>query len=152
MESREKNIEVKKQIMFSLENDYYFITYNLIYILYVMRCTSEKRPFRDYEKLSYMIPFISDDALLQVLGKEKVPFKEERRKLKEIYINSRMKQKLILLIINALEKKGYVSIRKREKTDTLDLWLNTDRIPNVFVDQNLYQYEITNINSFWFFS
>ncbi|MEF3310075.1 hypothetical protein PV433_14340 [Paenibacillus sp. GYB004] len=149
MEVKGKNVDVKKRIMFHLEDDYYFITYHIIYFLYTLRCDSEKNRFKDYTKLSYIIPFISNENLLHILvqynNKTLLPSLEERKKLKEIYINSRMRQKLISSIIAALERKEFITLSRNDKSNTIDVWINVEKVGDTFLNNNLFQYEIDNI-------
>lgn len=52
-------LAIKKKIMFIKEEDYYFLTYNLLILLDVFKCHNEKTGFKFYQKIAYLIDFIS---------------------------------------------------------------------------------------------
>lgn len=49
----------KKRIMFSIEDDYYFVTIKMLLILHRLDCY--KSQFRDYRKLSILFEIIKND-------------------------------------------------------------------------------------------
>ncbi|MGG3792534.1 hypothetical protein [Geobacillus thermodenitrificans] len=144
-----ENINVKKRIMFNKDEDYYFITYNILIILHTFGCKNEKTKWIDYTKLSYLIPFVSDssllDLLLHCLNRNRQPNQEEIEILRESYIKSRLKLRLITSILFALEKNNLITLKKNDKRHTIDVWLNQENIPSKLLNSDLFNIEKSNI-------
>jgi hypothetical protein len=144
--ANKQNIDVKKRIMFSKEDDYYFITYNILVFLETLGCISENTRFVDYTKLTYIIPFISNNILLENLvrfsNSNYLLNREEIDLLRETYYSSRLKLKLVTSILFALEKNEYIMLKKNETRHSIDIWIRKDKIPGSFFDPSLFKIEI----------
>ncbi|MGR9047563.1 hypothetical protein ACQ4XT_02770 [Halobacillus faecis] len=142
------HINIKKKIMFSRDEDYYFITYNLLIILNTLDCTSSKTKWTDYTKLIYLIPLVADSKLLatyiKYLKTNKSPSKEDYEVMKETYIKSRLKLNLITSIIFTLESEDLIGLIKNNKRHTIDIWLNKDKISKELLKSSLFDIEINN--------
>jgi len=144
--NNKQNLDVKKRIMFNKEDDYYFITYNILVFLDTLGCVNENNRFIDYTKLTYIIPFISNHILLDIIVRYKdsdqLPNNEELELLKETYYRSRLKIKLLTSILFALERNEYIALKKNSSRHTIDIWLQKDKIPESFFDSKLFNIEI----------
>jgi len=144
--TKKHNIDVKKRIMFSKEDDYYFITYNILVFLEALGCLSENSRFVDHTKLTYIIPFISNKALLEDLvrfnNSNYLLNREEIDLLRETYYSSRLKLKLVTSILFALEHNEYIELKKNETRHSIDIWIRKDKIPSSFFNPSLYKIEI----------
>lgn len=152
MKEKLEKLKDKKRLMFSKDEDYYFITYNLLILLNTIGCISQDSKFIDYTKLAYIIPFVSDTNLLNIILKynelERYPSREEIEKLQETYLRSRIRIKLLTTIILALEHKGLITLRKNERRHCIDIWINKDKIPNSFLNSSLFKIEVENTLKF----
>ena len=52
----------KKRMMFIQKEDYNFLTYNLLILLYSLNCISESKRFRDFRKVAYLVDFINSSG------------------------------------------------------------------------------------------
>ncbi len=132
--------------MFNKDEDYYFITYNILVFLDILGCVSEKSKFLDYTKLSYIIPFISNHLLLDLIvdfsQTNHLPNNEEIELLRETYYKSRLKLKLVTSILFTLERNEYIALQKNLTRNTIDIWIRKDKIPESFFNPSLYRIEI----------
>jgi hypothetical protein len=152
MVETKQHIKIKKRIMFNKEYDYYFITYNILIFLCTIGCLDERSKFQDYTKLAYIIPFISYPHLLDIQTNytktERYPMSDEVNLMREIYIKSRMKVKLIASILFALERNNLISLERNTIRNSIDIWVNKDKVPSSFIDSTLYKLEIEQANRF----
>lgn len=141
---------IKKRIMFNKEDDYYFITYNVILFLYTCNYTYEEKRLVDYRKLAYIIPFIADEHLLDMLDNGQRGFSADVdvNRLQNIYFNARLNQKTYTSIILALESKGLVSLLKNPSKSCVDIWINSVNIPKSILANDLFSSEIINVKRF----
>ncbi len=149
LHAQQKRI-VKKRIMFNKEDDYYFITYNLMLFLCRNKLVSCDKRLIDYRKLAYIIPFISDRGLLNILenSMEKQDNGSQIYILQNLYYNTRLNFKIFTPIILALEGKGLIHLLKNPKKSCIDIWLNTDNIPRDFLSNEIFSMEYNNITRF----
>lgn len=148
MDNRKENIGIKKRLMFSKDDDYYFITYNVLVFLNAIGCTSEKYKFTDYGKLAYIIPFVSDRGLLDIILQHsestRIPAKEEIDVLQENYIKSRLRLHLLTSILFALERKELIGLSKNNRRKSIDIWINKKSMPHGFIEASLFKVEYAN--------
>jgi len=145
-----QHLNVKKRIMFNKDEDYYFITYNILIILKSFGCKDVKSKWTDYTKLSYILPFVADSSLLDLyiryLDNNRIPSKEDLEILRETYFKSRLRLQLISSILFTLEANHMVSLVKNEKRHTIDIWVNQNNIPDTLMKSDLFEVEIKNID------
>jgi hypothetical protein len=149
----EKNIQhlnVKKRIMFNRDEDYYFITYNILIMLHSFGCKDAKSKWADYTKLSYLLPLVADSSLLNLyiryLDSYRIPSKDENELLRDTYFKSRLRVQLLTSILFTLETNKLISLTKNEKRHTIDIWINRDNISQALLKSNLFDIEIQNID------
>ncbi|USK62278.1 hypothetical protein [Peribacillus asahii] len=145
-----QHLNVKKRIMFNKDEDYYFITYNILIILKAFGCKDAKTKWTDYTKLSYILPLVADSTLLDLfiryLDNYRIPPKEDLEILRETYFKSRLGIQLISSILFTLEANQLVSLVKNEKRHTIDIWINQGNIPETLLKSDLFEVEIKNID------
>lgn len=147
-DNQDIHLDIKKKIMFSKEEDYYFITYNLLIILNTFNCTSINSKWTDYKKISYILPLVADSSLLgmylRYLDEDSQPKKNDYELMRDTYIKSRLRLKLITSILFTLEKEDLVGIIKNEKRNTIDIWINREKISGKLLKSNLFSIESNN--------
>ena len=128
----------KKRMMFIQNEDYNFLTYNLLLLLNELDCTSELKKFNDFRRIAYLIEFISNDINIEDYSEIE---------LSNIYIRSQLKKKLLSHLIITLKHKKYLGIFLNETHKTLDIWIYKENIPSDFFDKKYFDKEIKNIKN-----
>ncbi|MEE6141203.1 hypothetical protein V2151_05085 [Bacillus cereus] len=145
-----QNTNVKKRIMFNRDEDYYFITYNILIILKAYGCKNSKSKWIDYRKLSYLLPLVSNSSLLDLyiryIDDNRIPPKEDIELLRDTYFKSKLRLKLITSILFTLEANQLVSLMKNDRRHTIDIWINQESISKTFFKSELFEAEVQNIN------
>ncbi|MGX1457447.1 hypothetical protein ACUXG3_001769 [Bacillus thuringiensis] len=145
-----QNTNVKKRIMFNRDEDYYFITYNILIILKTYGCKNSKSKWIDYRKLSYLLPLVSNSSLLDLyiryIDDNRIPPKEDIELLRDTYFKSKLRLKLITSILFTLEANQLVSLMKNDRRHTIDIWINQENISKMFFKSELFEAEVQNIN------
>jgi hypothetical protein len=141
--------ENKKRLMFIKGEDFYFLTYNIIIILNTFGCTSEAKTFKDYRKFAFLIDFISDWSLLNILlaypsGKH-VNYRD-KESLTRSYSSGLVRMNEILKLLFALEKKGILGLTKNATNGNLDVYLNKSAIPEDLFENEIFKLEQDNAN------
>lgn len=144
MASKQDNLEIKKRLMFSKDDDYYFITYNVLIFLNTIGCRRPTSKFTDYTKLVYITPFVSDASLVRLLPESKKLDEAEIDVLQEHYLKSRIRITLFTSILIAMEHKGLVGLAKNKPRKSIDVWINPDNIPRNFDENSAFRIEETN--------
>ena len=127
----------KKRLMFIQKEDYNFLAYSTIILLNALGCTTESKKFKDFRKIAYLVDFINEGGDLH---------KFDQQQLAKIYSRAQIKKKLLHHLVIFLKNKKFISISINESSRTIDLWLNTELVPNDFLDQDFFQKEIANVN------
>lgn len=102
----------KKRLMYNKSEDLYFVTYNIILILYYLGSVNKEKVFKDYRKLAFIIPIISDDKNITILldyykGKLN-PNKNIQSVINRLYYDSIENIILIRYVLMILEKKEII--------------------------------------------
>jgi hypothetical protein len=143
------NIEIKKRLMFAKGDDFYFLTYNSLILLYSLECDSDKNLFIDSSKIAFLTDFIADSnciRLLELSLKEHAHLgSDDIQTLQHIYVNSLSRRHLLSRLLFVLQKRGFVSIETNKNDNALlDIYLNLDKMPKQFFNPAVYQAEIEN--------
>ncbi|MFM9331568.1 hypothetical protein [Paenibacillus mesotrionivorans] len=139
------NINVKKRMMFSAEDDYYYFAYNTIIFLHTLGCTSESKRFQEWSKLNYLIPFLSNHSLFSIVASNKArdsyasPI--DRNYLKETYLKSRLRLNWTGSLFYALQQKGILFMNKNDTRKSFDVWLCNENLPKEFTSSELFRME-----------
>lgn len=143
---RDQSLEVKKRMMFIKEEDYNYLTYNIFLILSFLRCYSPSNAFKDYRKLSYLIPLISNKKYITSLTKRinspDIEYPYEKQLLNELYYDSKLKHRIIASLLLALERKKYICMRKNK--DTMDIWVDTEIASRFSANTEIFSEELYN--------
>lgn len=133
----------KKRMMYSTNNDYYFLTYNLLIILDYYGCTGSDKVFHDFRKLSFLIDFSFNERLHKVLKKAEAGklFGDDIELLRDSYSKSLLRIKEIRKIIYSLTKRKILNV------SNTDIYLNKEFIPEGFLDNTLFKNEYQNLKS-----
>jgi hypothetical protein len=99
---------IKKKIMFSKGDDFYFLSYNIILILYGLDCFCGQRKFKDYRKLAFILDFISNRNLAKTLSQNTIIYNPLDRELfTRAYANGLLRLNEIIRLLFTLEKRGW---------------------------------------------
>lgn len=143
MERKRFNLNVKKRLMFSKDDDYYFIAYNSLVFLHATGCTDETAAFKDYTKLAYLIPLIADSTLLDSLvsckEQHRIPSNYEKMQMQDLYLQAHLRRKLLASIVFALESKNYIFLQKGTRKGSIDIWLNESNISSSYFDSKWFE-------------
>ncbi|ABR47070.1 hypothetical protein Amet_0845 [Alkaliphilus metalliredigens QYMF] len=119
-------MDSKKRLMFSLEEDYYYITLKILLILKHYEC--DKNPFIDYRKLSILFEIIKDEKTNHFVdGLIKKNFSDinlvDNDRIVDIVCNSKLNVPVIKRILLFLESKGIIQLFKNSKKNSIDVKL-----------------------------
>jgi len=123
----------KKRLMFSLEEDYYYITLKILLILKGFNC--DNKPFIDYRKLGLIFEIIKDEKTIRFINRlvqrnfENVNLIENDRIL-DIACNSKLNTPVIKRILLFLESKRIIELCKGKNTIDI-LLVKNDEVFNI---------------------
>jgi len=104
----------EKRLLYNNNEDLYFLAYNLILILTVLDCKTDKSSFKDYRKLVFLIPIISNEKNTQLLlnyyKSEIIPNENIIKELNRIYYDAIETITLIRYLLLILEKRNIIKI------------------------------------------
>lgn len=135
----------KKRLMYIQSEDFYFLTYNIFILLKELGCVNEKRFFRDYKKISFLIDFISDPSLVYLIEKERLT-ELDKKILAETYSSGLVRIKEMNKLIYSLAKRKVLNLSRRPSSHEVEISLNTNSIEKEFFSNELFKIEIDNIN------
>ncbi|MDT8717636.1 hypothetical protein IAI10_13265 [Clostridium sp. 19966] len=144
-ENRSKS---KKRIMFIESEDYYFITYNLLLILYKFNCLSIDTAFKYPEKLASLIYFISNykniNLFKMAIDKNIILNSTDKERILDIYAKSKIIKKDLLRILFALERKKIINLIKND--EVIEVSVNMNSLGKDFFKNRLFNIEMDNID------
>ncbi len=112
------------------------MTYNFLLLLNELKCHSQEKKFNDFRRIAYLVELISSNLEYDSL---------DRVELNNIYLRAQLKKKLLSHLMITLKNKGYLGISLNTTHRTLDIWINRERIPEDFFNNELFKNEIENI-------
>lgn len=128
--------------MFSIAEDSYFLTYNIILILGLLECFNKKF-LKDLNKIALLVTIIEKhqniDVTKKILRNKTINYLD-KEVLFDMYYNSKLRNRSVTSIIFSLDKQGLVNVRKSGKT--IDIALINIDIYRKFADENLFEDEI----------
>lgn len=143
----EVNPTIKKKIMFSKGDDFYFLSYNILLILYGLDCICGKRTFKDYRKLAFMIDFVSDRSLANTIKtSELIKNPIDREMFTRAYANGLLRLNQIARLLFTLEKQELVKLEREQGKDVVNVCLTESAKTNPFFDKELFKLELSNLN------
>lgn len=138
--------EIKKKIMFSKGDDYYFLTYNLLLILQSLNCFNNQY-FRDYRKLSFMTNLISNPYLPEVLEVYKKSNKSlnvyDKELLTKSYFDGLLITKEIFRLLEILRDRELITLS--ETNSILYISIKERKKVKNFLNNDIFQIEKHNI-------
>lgn len=126
----------KKRLMFIQKEDYNYLAYSTILLLNSFDCTTEATRFRDFRKIAYLVDFVNEGG---------IPQNFEQQKLADIYVKAQIKKKLMHHLVIILKNKNLINVSINQSSRTIDLWLNKDKIPPDFLNQQIFEKETQNV-------
>lgn len=127
----------KKRMMFIQKEDYNFLTYNLLILLYSLDCTDKSKRFRDFRKTAYLIDFINSGVNISDYTQNELAI---------IYSKAQLKKQLISHLLVVLRNHDFIGISINTTYNSFDIWLNLAMIPEDFFNLSFFENEISNIN------
>ena len=134
--------------MFIKEEDYNYLTYNIFIILKGLDCTVGKSSLKDHRKLSFLIDFVSDSKLIDIVEQNidsSSPVNEiDKELLNQSYTNSLLRIKTINQLMFTLSSEGFISVIDK-KLDKLSIALNVEMVEKEFFKGQIFSIERNNI-------
>lgn len=133
---------VKKRLMFSVAEDSYFLTYNIILILGLLSCFDNKY-LKDANKIALLVTIIEKhqniDVTRRILRNKDINY-FDKEVLFDMYYNSKLRSRSVTSIIFSLDKQRIVNIRKSGKT--IDISLANSDIYIKFIGESLFEDDV----------
>lgn len=130
----------KKRMMFSIDEDYYFISIKILIILSVLKCYTTK--LVDYRKLALIIEFIKNKENFELFKKlflgDKKETIQQNKQILNIYFNASLNELLIKKIIFFLERKNLLELEKNNKFKSLDIKFIKNRQLEHFLSEEIF--------------
>jgi hypothetical protein len=142
-----ENINVKKRLMFVKGEDFYFLSYNILIILDLLGCYSSIKKFKDYRKLAFLIDFVADYNLANIISRNENHNQLnslDRELLMRTYSNGMIRLNQIIRLLFTLEKRGLIQLEKDATSSIVDVSLQKQMIPENLFDTELFQSELNN--------
>ena len=141
--------QVKKRMMYTKGDDFYFLTYNLLLLASELKCTSEQKKFVDHRKTAFLVGFVSDPWISQLVFQtqrsNRLPSNSDRADLAKIYADGSARIHLLTRLLFASERKGIVSLYPGTRGHSIDFSVNVENLPNDFLANPIFEMEKTNI-------
>lgn len=128
--------------MFSVTEDSYFLTYNIILILGLLNCFGNKY-LKDLNKIALLVTIMEKhqniDVTKRILENKDINY-SDKEVLFYMYYNSKLRIRSVTTIIFSLDKQGLVTVRKSGKT--IDISLTNKDIYKKFIGEGLFEDDI----------
>lgn len=138
----------EKRLLYDNSEDLYFLTYNLILILSILDCKNEKNSFKDYRKLIFLIPIVSNEKNMQLLlnyyKNEIKPNENIIKELNRLYYDSIETVTLIRYLLLILEKRNIIKIISED--NKVNIYLSQNENIKAFIQNSKFENEIRRIN------
>ncbi|WP_176719433.1 hypothetical protein [Rhodohalobacter halophilus] len=137
----------KKRLMFVKGEDFYFMSYNTFLLLDILNCKSSDKVFKDYKKLSFLIDFVSNPLLTEILSNSKSKHNlsiYDKELLNEAYGNGVTRMAHFKRLLFSLEKKEFIGLVKNQKRNTIDIYLNPEGDINFLRNEEIFYIERKN--------
>lgn len=143
------DLNTKKRMMFIMSEDYNFLAYNIFIILNGLGCTKGKSSLKDHRKLSFIIDFVSDHKLIDIIEKRlnnpKLKLNEiDRDILNQSYTNSLLRLKTINQLIYTLSSEELIEVTNK-KLDKLSISLIKESLDKDFFKGSMFKIERDNL-------
>jgi len=135
----------KRPLYFISGEDFYFVAYSILLVLELLG--GAKKGIKDHRKLSYLIQFISDSRLIDILNRTQnkvVANSLDREFLFSSFTNAELHKREVFKIIFSLERRGYVSLQRTDVAETLEVKLLSENLPKDFFSSDHFYEERRN--------
>ncbi|MFC4218976.1 hypothetical protein [Flagellimonas marina] len=144
-----KDLGVKKRMMFIMGEDYNFLAYNIFIILNGLGCISGRSFLKDHRKLSFLIDFVSDSKLLDVLEKQIRNYNAslneyDKDVLNQSFTNSVLRMKTINQLIYTLNNEELIQVEEK-KLEVLNVTLVKQAVDSGFFRGGTFKIERDNL-------
>ncbi len=144
-----KDLSAKKRIMFAKGDDLYYFTYNILVILDTLNCLNCDKGLYYYEKLSYLIEFVSDkkllDMLVQITEEKWSPSKSDIHLLQSAYATGLMRRHIITRLVFSLKKRGFLGLDTINDSNKNCVWEESNKLSTSLLKSSLFDYERENV-------
>jgi hypothetical protein len=137
------DISTKKRMMFIKGEDYNFLAYNIFIILNFLPCVNGKSSLKDHRKLSFLIDFISDNKLIDIIESNGNLNEIDKDLLNQSYTNSLLRLKTINQLVFILTNENYL-ILTGKKLEKLNISLNKESVSTDFFKGKAFSIEREN--------
>lgn len=135
----------KRSLFFISGEDFYFVAYS---VLLVLECLGgSARRVKDHRKIAYLIQFISDYRLIDLLERTQgvgVVNAADRELLFSSYTSAELHKREVYKIIFSMERRGFLGMQRTDSPDVLDITLVSDGIPKGFLENDSFAEERVN--------
>lgn len=140
---------VKKRMMFSKGDDFYFLTYNLLILASELKCFSEDKVFVDHRKVAFLVGFVSNpwltDLALRCKGQNRTPANIDRNELAKTYADGSARIHLMTRLLFASERKGLLTLYPGRRKHSIDFAINEPALPDGFLANLIFEMERENV-------
>ena len=123
----------KKRLMYIQSEDFYFLTYNTVILLYTLDCINGVRYMKDYRKISFLMDFISNPYYTSFLDRETLS-NSDIRELTRLYSNGILRLKDINKLFYTLDSQKIITLNKKKGTDVFNISLNVSNLDSNFIN------------------
>lgn len=145
---KNENVYFKKRLMFVNNEDFYFLVYNIVILLNELGCI-ENTTFVDHRKLAFLVDFVANPALINILinqiGRNKPLNPRDKQQLIQAYSNGAERINIVTRLVYALQTKKIFNIYADSNKQFVRISLNKETIPSVFIQNDIYKLERLNV-------
>lgn len=139
----------KKRMMFIKGEDYNFLAYNILLLIYELGCSLPSKPFKDHRKLSFLIDFISQPELASIVARGQrlggQLSKRDTKSLASAYADGESRKHFIERVLYSLASNGKIRLTKEENLQCASVSLIKGTIPDSFFADDVFDVERENI-------
>lgn len=140
---------VKKRMMYSKGDDFYFLTYNLLILTSELKCFSEDKVFVDHRKVAFLVGFVSNpwltDLASRCKGPNATPANIDRSELAKTYADGSARIHLMTRLLFASERKGLLTLYPGKRKHSIDFSINKTALPDGFLSNPIFEMERENV-------
>lgn len=137
----------EKRLVYNDWEDLYFVTYSILLILYHLECFDEKREFKDYRKLCFLINIISSEKQTNIVrdyyDKKNNINNSIKNSINNLYFNSIDNIVLIRYVLIILESREIIKINSEE--NRTNIYISNKENYRQLLESDKFRDEIKNI-------
>jgi len=126
-----------KRISYSVNTDYYALSYVLILTLNEYKCTGKNKSFKDFRKIAFITNLLMSNQRFNEMS---------LASLKRAYYESKISLDPLSKLMFILENKGVIKVKDSDE-EIKSFWLNKKAIPKNFINNALFESEKSFIKS-----